>query len=562
MNATEASQSLGNIHAKRKYIAELREKFEATMSSHWLVSEHSPTQIKAFLKAGEADQIIERLTAEERVKLVEISGQARQSAIPRPQPKSPAAEESSNPNANKETAESDQEDERPLVVDEVRRTAGTKEDKEKGFRLPDTSKTERVKVGVCSCGCDAFVLHKRGISPGVWTEPLPFCDACHAKELMNPGDEIPEYNPDNVEIPEEEPAATFELEDSKQARERLERKTSATDEEIPEVPGPDTGEDPADLLRRAMEAMKSRTPAAIDESVVRRIANEEIDKRPVPAPAASESRREHVITLTRREMPDLTLSGRQHYRFPLIVASITAEVPILITGPAGSGKTSAALNAAKLLGLHAVPMSFSPMTTEAALVGFVDAGGTYRQTGFVDAFRNGAVFVADEFDAARPDVAIKLNSAVGNRILTLPTGEIVEAHQNFQFVACANTYGTGPDATYTGRNRLDGATLDRLFTLAFPHDDGLEAALVGVEVESPPCDLASGGAVTAVEWLATVQGVRELLDESGEDVVISQRATLMGVALASVGVGRDWLFEGLLLKGLRGTTRNAVESFR
>lgn len=83
MNAVDTSQRIGNIHAKRSSLGALRAKLETEQGSkHWLVSEYTPTKITAFLKAGDADAIIDRLTDEERVRLLELAGSPAPKAVP------------------------------------------------------------------------------------------------------------------------------------------------------------------------------------------------------------------------------------------------------------------------------------------------------------------------------------------------------------------------------------------------------------------------------------------------------------------------------------------------
>jgi hypothetical protein len=48
--------------------------------------------------------------------------------------------------------------------------------------------------------------------------------------------------------------------------------------------------------------------------------------------------------------------------------------------------------------------------------------------------------------------------------------------------AAANTYGTGADALYVGRNQLDAATLDRFYVVEMDYDRKLEAKLAPEEV--------------------------------------------------------------------------------
>ena len=57
--------------------------------------------------------------------------------------------------------------------------------------------------------------------------------------------------------------------------------------------------------------------------------------------------------------------------------------------------------------------------------------------------------------------------------------EIVR-HKDCYIIACGNTDGAGNGSRiYSGRNKLDGATLDRFTTISFEYDTALEKKLAG-----------------------------------------------------------------------------------
>ena len=167
-------------------------------------------------------------------------------------------------------------------------------------------------------------------------------------------------------------------------------------------------------------------------------------------------------------------TGIFHRELENIMRLIQLDIPIMLTGPAGSGKNYTLEKAAEILGMD---FYFSnAITQEYKLTGFIDANGKYHETEFYKAFLNGGVFMVDEIDASIPEVTIILNAAIANRYYDFPTGRI-QAHKDFRIVAAANTYGTGADMVYVGRNVLDGATLDRFIVRPFNYDERVEASL-------------------------------------------------------------------------------------
>ena len=115
-------------------------------------------------------------------------------------------------------------------------------------------------------------------------------------------------------------------------------------------------------------------------------------------------------------------------------------------------------------------------SNEFKLTGFIDAGGTYRETEFYRAFKNGGLFNLDEVDASDPTALIVINSALANGYMAFPH-ETIDRHPDFRIVAAANTWGKGSDMQYVGRNALDGATLDRFDNVYMDYDRTLERNL-------------------------------------------------------------------------------------
>lgn len=168
------------------------------------------------------------------------------------------------------------------------------------------------------------------------------------------------------------------------------------------------------------------------------------------------------------------VTGIFHKELEHIMRLIQLDIPIMLTGPAGSGKNYTLEKAAEILGMEFY--FTNAITEEFKLTGFIDANGKYQETQFYKAFKDGGVFFLDEMDASIPEALIILNAAIANRYYDFPIGR-VKAHENFRIVAAANTYGTGADMVYVGRNVLDGATLDRFVVIPFNYDEKVEKSL-------------------------------------------------------------------------------------
>jgi hypothetical protein len=258
--------------------------------------------------------------------------------------------------------------------------------------------------------------------------------------------------------------------------------------------------------------------------------------------------------------------NRQHMLFPVLLRMLCVRdrngnpLNIAINGPAGNGKTSMALSTADALGLEAVLQPFNPQTTKSDLLGYMDATGKYVPSPFYEAFKHGKVFVADEFDAANPAIAITLNAAVANRRLTFPNLETVKAHPNFRSLFIMNTRGTGADHQYTGRFRQDAATLDRLVQLHVPIDSGLEAAIAGVpDQKSKQVRIDEGGHFSGNrEILKLVQDIRLASRNLNMKYIFSPRAVLHATALHAADFGKKWIMECCIWRGMPEHDRKAI----
>lgn len=249
-----------------------------------------------------------------------------------------------------------------------------------------------------------------------------------------------------------------------------------------------------------------------------------------------------------------------HLHAPLLKAALMADVPVWLYGEAGSGKSTAAEQMADELDLSFRSISLGPSTSKADLMGYRDATGEYRSTAYRETYEDGGVFLFDEIDNAHPSVLTILNNSIANNQGEFPDKRI-SRHDDTRFIAAANTIGRGATAEYVGRTPIDAATIDRFAFVPMDIDPELEEALVlGDQVKDSYVDISSGGVPNAREWLAVVRAHREAVSELGIRAIIGQRAALYGKRLAEQGVGKDWLSEMLLYKGMKKYDREKLES--
>jgi MoxR-like ATPase len=209
----------------------------------------------------------------------------------------------------------------------------------------------------------------------------------------------------------------------------------------------------------------------------------------------------------------------------------------MLVGPTATGKTHAAQQVAKALGLEF--FAHGAMSQPHELFGFIDAGGHMHRTPFRDAFERGGLVILDELDSWDAGVTLALNAALENGYATFPDGMLARSH-DCVVVGAANTYGTGATAEFVGRNRLDSAFLSRFpVKLQWDADPALEVAISG--------DAAFARRVQAARERARAVGLKHLIDT---------RQMRAGAALIAAGFTSDEAADLTYLAGLdRKSTR-------
>lgn len=125
---------------------------------------------------------------------------------------------------------------------------------------------------------------------------------------------------------------------------------------------------------------------------------------------------------------------------------------VLLFGPPGTGKTTAAVNAARALGQSVYNVTLTDETPAAELRGHwipaEDGRFKWHDGPAMRAFREGATLVLNEVDHASADALDFLHTLCddpGIAAVTLPTGETVFPHEDFRVVATTNS---DPDVVF------------------------------------------------------------------------------------------------------------------
>ena len=277
---------------------------------------------------------------------------------------------------------------------------------------------------------------------------------------------------------------------------------------------------PADPKAAALAAlMDALSGPPMDPEAVRAMVREELGAVVFPT---------NTVVVRGEGSEPKKIEGATHPKLAAVITSLDAGEHVLMVGPAGTGKSTIADQAAEALGLDFYSISLSPQTPTSQLVGYMQATGEYVSTLFRKAFEHGGVFHFDEFDNGHPSILATVNAALANGSMAFPD-RMVKRHANFRAVASANTFGRGADRMYVGRQALDMATLDRFSVEYVDIDESLETTLC----------MATGLAEHTVrQVLGYTRHLRRNAAEHKMAVVISPRASVGMCRLLKAG--RPW----------------------
>lgn len=303
------------------------------------------------------------------------------------------------------------------------------------------------------------------------------------RDGVPPQDVKPTPSPSGEDIPDNPPP--FPLTDD-EAKADAKREAKAKelwdtlfgDEEDPEAKAKQ------EALRKQIEEADAAQKAAERKQNEAEKLRKELDELRRKQEAKRKAREEEE----RKRREEEELKNLRHYKTDDLIETLKATGLAYLVGPAGTGKSTLAMDAcAELFGVpkddfkfneHFAQISFSPDTTSGEMIGRCDINGVFHRSEVVRVFAEGGLILFDEIDNADASMLVKLNTAIANGTFATPEG-LVRRNKKTVIVCTANTYGTGPNAMYVGRTRLDAATLDRFVcsTIEVDYDVKLEKKL-------------------------------------------------------------------------------------
>lgn len=288
--------------------------------------------------------------------------------------------------------------------------------------------------------------------------------------------------------------------------------------EAPKAESEPANESAAESLKKALSDFIGAQPVSINEADIERIVTEKVN---AAIKACKPSTIEVKIADNVR-----AVKGSVHYMLQDVLTDLVNDENVYLYGPAGTGKTVLAKQAAEALG---VPFYFTSKVDEVfQLTGFIDANGKYNETELYRCMKTGGVFLFDEIDASAPEALTAFNALLANGVMDFPNGKL-QKPANMYIIAAGNTNGRGGTAEYNTRQPIDCATLDRFIVEEVNYDPAIEKAI------GDSFDDKKVGA----DAVTIVRSMRKFAERNGLEIIASYRTiTRLGKLAAAKGVSK------------------------
>ena len=216
----------------------------------------------------------------------------------------------------------------------------------------------------------------------------------------------------------------------------------------------------------------------------------------------------------------------QSNEIELFEAAAGMNLPVLIKGPTGCGKTRFIEAMGERLARDVYTVVCHDDLSAADLIGrhLIDENGTFWQDGpLTKAVRNGGICYLDEIIEARKDTTVILHSLADyRRVLPIDrTGEVIEAHPDFMLVV---SYNPGYQNVLKG---MKPSTKQRFLSLSFTYPKP--------EIEKAIIIKESGVSEEIAQKLVNIAGEIRRLSDSDIQEAVSTRLLIYAAKLMVKG---------------------------
>lgn len=234
-----------------------------------------------------------------------------------------------------------------------------------------------------------------------------------------------------------------------------------------------------------------------------------------------------------------------HYLLPRLIKLLASGFNLYLWGPAGSGKTTAAMWAAVALKWLSEIDTLDPTTFRSMVQGYMTPQGEPVHTTFTRCWTEGKVYVADETDNAPGHVQTLFNSALANGHAPLAWGNVARK-EGFGFVGTGNTPGR-PTREFPDRKPMSAAFADRLYFMHWPLDPAIECRAAGLAIPAMP--VVEPKTCSAKDWVTFVRKLRDWASVNMPTLMVTPRASLAGLQALQLGESPLDIAHGLIFRG-------------
>ena len=191
--------------------------------------------------------------------------------------------------------------------------------------------------------------------------------------------------------------------------------------------------------------------------------------------AANAAAPAHQIVVKQLDGTEHNVEGQTHKDFGRILNIVANNIPVLLHGKAGTGKTTLAKQIAQALGLDFYKQGFAG--TKYDYTGYIDANGQRVETPAAKAYKYGGLLLLDEIFASDPQALLAINGMRDGDPVEF-AGELIYPHKDFRLVCADNTIGMGATDGYD-RNEQDISFINGLARIEVFADPNIELANCG-----------------------------------------------------------------------------------
>jgi hypothetical protein len=172
---------------------------------------------------------------------------------------------------------------------------------------------------------------------------------------------------------------------------------------------------------------------------------------------------------------------KYHKDYENLKMMIKHNLPVILVGPTGCGKTFSVEQLAKELQFELYTPDY--LDGYKGIYGYYDSDNKYCESSLVKALKNGGIFFFDELDTVNPSIissfALLMDHINSSKKIILPNNEAILPHANFRMIAASNTRSDYIQNEYKERYVVDKALFNRFYFLPFDYDNELEEQLLG-----------------------------------------------------------------------------------